>query len=29
MLLLLITGMAFVKPEGKAAPWQLAACEIY
>ncbi len=23
---LIITGMAYVKPEGKAAPWQLAAC---
>jgi len=23
---LIITGMAFVKPEGKAAPWQLAVC---
>lgn len=23
---LIITGMAYVKPEGKAAPWQLAVC---
>lgn len=23
---LIVTGMAFVKPEGKAAPWQLAVC---
>lgn len=23
---LIITGMAYVNPEGKAAPWQLAAC---
>jgi 2,4-dienoyl-CoA reductase-like NADH-dependent reductase (Old Yellow Enzyme family) len=23
---LVITGMAYVKPEGKAAPWQLAVC---